>query len=188
MAGLVVLQPARAFAGWWHHAPVDYEDCASLAEKLATGKKKTKALDDCGAKFAGRRKPGGGYTYYDFMQNRSFDIAGPNPTPEEQKYIDEQYTLYLESQRRKRIVAAFTAEQQQEQKASLAGEAQNVPLPRARPTRLQIARGQTTFGGIQRQLGGRACAKHSFSCEWPRLSETIHNLKKLLAPRDDTKG
>lgn len=189
MAGLVVLQPARAFAGWWHHAPVDYEDCASLAEKLATRKEKTKALGDCGAKFAGRRKPGGGYTYYDFMQNRSFDIAGPNPTPEEQKYIDEQYTLYLESQRRKRIVAAFTAkQQQQEQKASLASEAEHVPLPRARPTGLQVAPNQTTFGGIQRRSRGRACARHSFSCEWPRLSETIHDLKKLLAPRNDTKG
>ncbi len=187
MAGVVVPQPAHAFAGWWHHTPVDYEDCAKLAGKLATKKEKTKALGDCSAKFAGRRRPGGGYIYYDFMQNRSFDIAGPNPTPEEQKYIDEQYTLYLESQRRKRIVAAFTARQQeQERKASMGGE--KVPLPQARPTRRQVVPSQTTLGGIQRRLGGRACARHSFSCEWPRLSETIHNLKKLLAHRNDRKG
>jgi hypothetical protein len=38
---------------------------------------------NCDARFAGRRKPGGGYTYYDFMQGRNFDIAGPNPTVEE---------------------------------------------------------------------------------------------------------
>ena len=189
MAGVVVLQPAHAFSGWWRHAPADYEDCAGLAKKLATKREKTKALGACSAKFAGRRKPGGGYTYYDFMQDRSFDIAGPNPTPQEQKYIDEQYTLYLESQQRKRIVAAFTARQQeQERKASLGSEMENVPLPQARPTRRQVVPGRTAFGGIQRRLGGRACTRHSFSCEWPRLSETIRNLKKLLAPRNDKKG
>ena len=59
------------------------------------------------------RKPGGGYTYFDFMQNRHFDIAGPNPTPEEQKKIDEQYIAYLDQERRSTIAAAFTARQQQ---------------------------------------------------------------------------
>ena len=59
----------------------------------------------------GRRKPGGGYTYFDFLQNRQFDITGPNPTREEQKYFDEQYTLYLEAQRRD-MNAASLAEQQ----------------------------------------------------------------------------
>ncbi len=187
MAGVVVLQPAHAYTGWWHHTPADYEDCAGLAERLATKKEKTKALGDCSAKFAGRRKPGGGYTYYDFLQDRSFDIAGPNPTPQEQKYIDEQYTLYLESQQRKRIVAAFTARQQeQERKASLGSEMENVPLPQARPTKRQFVPGRTAFGGIQRR--GRACTRRSFSCEWPRLSETIRNLKKLLAPHNDKKG
>jgi hypothetical protein len=29
---------------------------------------------------------------------RSFDIAGPNPTKEEQKHIDEQYTVFLDKQ------------------------------------------------------------------------------------------
>ena len=43
---------------------------------------------------------GGGYTYYDFLQNRHFDIAGPNPTPKELKHFDEEYVLYLAAQRR----------------------------------------------------------------------------------------
>ncbi|MBV8927269.1 MAG: hypothetical protein JOZ74_18045, partial [Bradyrhizobium sp.] len=107
----MVLHLSRASAQWWHRAPADYEDCAEAAEKLATKEEKSAALAECSAKFAGRRKPGGGYTYYDFMQDKSFDIAGPNPTPAEQKRIDEQYTLYLENQRRRDIAAAFAKQQ-----------------------------------------------------------------------------
>ena len=92
IGSLVVLAPMRCDAQWWRSAPVDFESCADLAEKAGTKEEKTAKLAECNAKFAGRRKPGGGYTYYDFMQDRTFDIAGPNPTPEEQKKIDEQYT------------------------------------------------------------------------------------------------
>ncbi|XSC44495.1 hypothetical protein ACF1BQ_044490 [Bradyrhizobium sp. RDT10] len=110
---LVVLAPVRCDAQWWRSAPVDFESCADVAEKASTKEEKTAKLAECNAKFAGRRKPGGGYTYYDFMQDRTFDIAGPNPTPEEQKRIDEQYTAYLERERRNHIAAAMAAKQQQ---------------------------------------------------------------------------
>src|SRR6185312_8334064 len=106
-AGCIALAPSCAEAQWWRGAPKDFEDCADLAEKAKSKEERTSQLADCNAKFAGRRKIGGGYTYYDFMQDRSFDIAGPNPTPEEQKYIDEQYTFYLEKQRRNNIAAAL---------------------------------------------------------------------------------
>src|ERR1700755_56276 len=112
--GLIVLQPVRVSAQWWSRAPTNFEECADAAEKSATKEDKTAALAECNAKFAGRRKPGGGYSYYDFMQDRTFDIAGPNPTPEEQKYIDQQYTLYLEHQRRNNMAAALTAQQPQQ--------------------------------------------------------------------------
>src|ERR1700761_9144707 len=118
-AGLMALHLSRVSAQWWHRAPADYEDCAEAADKLATKEEKSPALGECSAKFAGRRKPGGGYTYYDFMQDRSFDIAGPNPTAEEQKHIDEQYTIFLENQRRSTIAAAFAAKQQQQLQASV---------------------------------------------------------------------
>src|SRR5581483_11201816 len=73
--------PMRAQAQWWGaRGPADFEECADLAEKAATKEAKTTAMSDCNAKFAGRRKPGGGYTYFDLMQNKTFDIAGPNPT------------------------------------------------------------------------------------------------------------
>ncbi|WP_409411284.1 hypothetical protein [Bradyrhizobium sp. AUGA SZCCT0182] len=178
VAGLVVLRPVHAHAQWWRGTPVDFESCADAAEKAKTKEDKTSALAECNAKFAGRRKPGGGYTYYDFMQDRTFDIAGPNPTPEEQKKIDQQYTAYLESQRRSSIAAAFTAKQQQQQpepqrdvqQVALRTEVEKIPVPVASPVK-QAAR-----------IKASNCAKNSFSCEWPRLSQSIDDLKKLFNP------
>src|SRR5262249_28808596 len=153
----------------------DFESCADVAEKEKTKEDKTAKLAECNAKFAGRRKAGGGYTYYDFMQDRTFDIAGPNPTPEEQKKIDEQYTAYLERERRNHLAAVQAAKQQQPEPppdiqpvayhaepASLPApaETERVPIPIASPVK-QAAR-----------LRAAHCAKNQFSCEWPRLSES----------------
>jgi hypothetical protein len=174
IASLLVLQASRAQAQWWSRAPADFEECAEQAGKAATKEERSVQLTDCNAKFAGRRKPGGGYSYFDFMQNRSFDIAGPNPTPEEQKKIDEQYTAFLERERRSRIAAAFTAKQQLLQQASLRNE--KVPLPVEAPNKQQAA------SDIRSRAKTTNCARHSFSCEWPRLSESLKDLKKLFSP------
>lgn len=106
---------SHAQAQWWpNKEPVDYEDCIAKGEAKATTPDVKAALQtQCDAKFAGRRKAGGGYTYFDFMQNRSFDIAGPNPTAAELRKIDEEYTAFLDERRRQMILAAFTAKQQQ---------------------------------------------------------------------------
>ncbi len=178
VAACVAFAPSLLRAQWWRSAPKDFEVCADLAEKAKSKEEKTAALAECNAKFAGRRKPGGGYTYYDFMQDRSFDIAGPNPTPEEQKKLDEQYTVYLEDQRRNSIAAALLAKQQQQQQqrpaepgvqeVSLKTETEKVPVPVASPVK-QAAR-----------IKAANCAKNSFSCEWPRLSQSIDELKKLF--------
>ena len=174
IAGLAMLTPLRAQAQWWSRAPADFEDCADKAEKAATKEEKTSKLSECNAKFAGRRKPGGGYTYYDFMQNRSFDIAGPNPTPEEQKKIDEQYTAFLDRERRNSIAAALSAKQQQLlQQASLRDE--KVPLPVEAPNKPQPPAGE-----MRPHPRAANCARHSFSCDWPRLSEGLKDLKKLF--------
>ncbi len=168
---VLVLMPVRAHAQWWRSAPADFEACADVAEKAKTKEEKTSALAECNAKFAGRRKPGGGYTYYDFMQDKTFDIAGPNPTTEEQKKIDEQYTAYLERERRNTIAAALAAKQQQQvQQVSLRSEPEpartdsaKVPVPVASPVK-QAAR-----------VRAANCARSSFSCDWPRLSESIND-------------
>lgn len=176
VAGLA-LSPVQAHAQWWRSTPIDFESCADTAEKAKTREEKTSALAECNAKFAGRRKASGGYSYYDFMQDRTFDIAGPNPTPEEQKHIDHQYTAYLENQRRNTIAAAFTAKQAQQQESrqrvqqvALRTEAEKIPVPVASPVK-QAAR-----------IKASSCAKNSFSCDWPRLSQGIDDLKKLLGP------
>jgi hypothetical protein len=175
MIGCALLAPSQARAQWWGtHTPVDFEECADLAEKAATKEAKTAALSECNAKFAGRRKPGGGYSYFDFMQNRNFDIAGPNPTAEEQRHIDEQYTAYLDSQRRSTIAAAFAAKQQQLRQASLKTENEKAPL-----TTGSIAKPQPATGDL-RPMKPTGCPRHSFSCEWPRLSEGFKDLKKAL--------
>ena len=188
IGALFAFAPVAADAQWWRSAPYDFESCADVAEKAATKEEKTTKLAECNAKFAGRRKAGGGYTYYDFMQDRTFDIAGPNPTPEEQKKIDEQYTAYLERERRNHAAAQAAAARQQqvepppaqgiqqvslreEPAASPPVEIEKVPIPVASPVK-QAAR-----------LRAAHCAKNQFSCEWPRLSESINELKRMLNPQ-----
>ncbi|WJR81980.1 hypothetical protein QOU61_36025 [Bradyrhizobium sp. NP1] len=179
-----LLQPSLAHAQWWSRGPADFEECADAAEKAPTKQEKTSKLAECNAKFAGRRKPGGGYAYYDFMQDRTFDIAGPNPTPEEQHFIDEQYTVYLEKQRRSNIAAAFSARQQQQQQqqqrqqqqlvqpASFKGETEKIPVPQQRPKVLPSR---------------KDCLKNAFSCEWPRLSEGLNEIKRMFTASPTTK-
>lgn len=201
--GLALMQPQRALAQWWRSAPTDFEECADVAEKAASKEEKTAALADCNAKFAGRRKAGGGYTYYDFMQDRSFDIAGPNPTPEEQRFIDQQYTQYLEKQRRNNVTAAFINHQQPQelQTASLRDLPERsaiepeplptvtpgrVPIPVQRPTKSQMAANAAALADARARAKTATCtkdpaAKESFSCNWPVLSEKLGELKKLFS-------
>jgi hypothetical protein len=176
----VVLVPAPSQAQWWGtRAPADYEECAERAEKAASTEAKALQLSECGVKFAARRKAGGGYSYFDFMQNRHFDIAGPNPTPEEQRHIDEQYAEYLSRERRSAITAAFTQKQQQLQRTAPESEKKSaVPMPVNKP------RG-TTVGIAVSRPASAACARESFSCNWPRLAEGIKDFKKLFGSSPD---
>jgi hypothetical protein len=179
----VVLMPARSHAQWWGaRAPADYEECAESAEKAASKEAKTTQLAECGVKFAARRKPGGGYRYFDFMQNRHFDIAGPNPTPEEQRHIDEQYAEYLSRERKSAITAAFTQKQQQLQQAAPESEKKAaVPIPVSKP---RSATAGTVGNAISRPRTA-SCSSDSFSCNWPRLAEGIKDFKKLFGASPD---
>ena len=77
----------------------DYEDCIEEAKaETSSGTENNKLTTQCDERFAGRRKPGGGYAYFDFMQNRTFDIAGPNPTEDERRQIDRAYVDFLTTQ------------------------------------------------------------------------------------------
>src|ERR1700742_1867540 len=180
-AGCIALQPARTLAQWWPHAPTDFEECADTAEKASTKETKAQALAECNSRFAGRRKPGGGYTYYDFMQNRNFDIAGPNPTPEEQRKIDQQYTEFLDQERRNSLAAAAAAKQaQQEQQQQRVQPVTYRPETTERIPLPVEARNKQPQASADVHARARYCAKHTFSCEWPRLSEGIKDFKKML--------
>src|ERR1700676_4124476 len=93
----------------------DFEECVEQVQATRpSSDERHTFMTDCNARFAGRRKAGGGYTYFDFMQNRKFDIVGPNPTGEERKGIDRAYMGFLEAQRRE-AVSAELAKKQNEQ-------------------------------------------------------------------------
>ena len=176
----VVLMPTRSYAQWWGaRIPADYEECAEGAEKAASKEAKASQLSECGVKFASRRKAGGGYSYFDFMQNRHFDIAGPNPTPAEQKYIDEQYAAYLARERQSAIAAAFAQKQQQLQRAAPEAERKSaVPLPASKPR-------AATVGSANSRPRNTSCPSDSFSCNWPRLADGLKDFRKLFSASPD---
>jgi hypothetical protein len=172
--GLLAWAPTCAQAQWWTAAPADFEECAERAGRSAT-KDTSALLSACDEQFAGRRKPGGGYSYFDFMQNRSFDIAGPNPTAAELKAIDEHYTSYLAQQRRSVIAAAFASKQREEQQATLqppaAAPASSTPPPKdIRP--VATARPKP-------RVKPPECAD-ALACGWSKLSSGLSDIKKAL--------
>jgi hypothetical protein len=176
MGGIAVM-PSSVCAQWWTAAPADFEDCAERAERSG-GSKDARAtlLSDCEVKFAGRRKLGGGYTYYDFMQSRHFDIAGPNPTAAEQKQIDEQYTAYLDDHRRSAIAAAFAAKLREQEQAALEASMRMRPVPvvarEARPVLLPLPRPRP-------RIKAPDCID-PLDCGWLRLSSGLKDLKNTL--------
>jgi len=83
------------FGGSQPQLAQDFEECVEQVQASPPSNDGVGALmTECNVRFAGRRKADGGYTYYDFMQDRIFDIAGPNPTAEERKQIDREYINY----------------------------------------------------------------------------------------------
>jgi hypothetical protein len=161
---------------WPQLSPQDFEQCSDQAEKTSSSKDERMTLvAECGKQFAGRRKTGGGgYTYYDFLQNRHFDIAGPNPTPNELRYFDEQYALYLDTQRQEAVAAALAEKQnrttQPDSQNNRAAESisprglpvviapTNVPLPKPRSSVVQ---------------SDDVCEDASLSCNWTKFSAGI---------------
>jgi hypothetical protein len=151
----------------------DYEDCVErMQAQSLPDEELNSALSGCGARFAGRRKPEGGYSYYDFMQDRKFDISGPNPTSEERKAIDREYIGYLEGQRREAISEALAKQQNDKLRADIETARQpagaplslvpgNVPLPVPRRVAEQRGRAQ------------RCAAEESLSCTISKLSTAV---------------
>jgi hypothetical protein len=122
--------------------------------------------------FAGRRKEGGGYTYYDFMQNRHFDILGPNPTAEERKQIDRQYIGFLDAQRREAISAELAQRQNEQLRADLERARQPVGPPMVLTPRNQSS--SAAKRSIDRSKPTR-CEDGSLICSWAKFSAVVKN-------------
>lgn len=201
LLGLVSLGVASnstpSHAEWWKvYTPKDFEDCAAAGEQPNVSKEaKAEILANCDSRFAGRRKAGGGYTYFDFMQNRSFDIVGPNPTQDELKRIDQEYLGYLEEQRKTAILAAFTRQQQQAalpQQVSLAmkpatpaqarlkqAQPQQASLPKTAPSSKQAGAVRPP-ADLTRARKDKACSGDALSCGWTKFTTSVSSLRQTL--------
>jgi len=181
-ASLVLLAGASAWIGFGisgPHIAKDYENCTEEAQaNAASSAESSKLIISCGERFAGRRKVGGGYTYFDFMQNRSFDIAGPNPTEDERKQIDHSYMEFLGSQGREMLLSDLAKAQANQEQTTLQRGRQDIgaplvlapkiPLPAKRPP---IERAKT-------------CEDGSLSCSWAKVSAAVRNAFALSAGKN----
>ena len=152
----------------------DFEECAERADAGSSaidGRGVSRA--DCNARFAGRRKAGGGYTYYDFMQNRHFDIAGPNPTAAEHRQIDAAYMGFLDAQRRDDAQGREAVELARKQNEQLRADLESARQPAGPPMILTPANSPSKRP-VDRSKSSR-CEDGSLSCSWARFSSVVKN-------------
>jgi hypothetical protein len=149
----------------------DFEDCVeALQAGPPSNNARARLMTDCNARFAGRRKPGGGYSYYDFMQGRSFDIAGPNPTAEERRQIDHEYMEFLDTQRRETVSAELAKRQNEQLRADLERERQPVGPP------LVLTPKNPSSPAAKRPADrskSAPCEDNSLACGWSKLSAAV---------------
>ena len=154
----------------------NYEECveAIMANQSspASGDEHSAAMTGCNARFAGRRKPGGRYSYYDFMQGRSFDIAGPNPTAEERKQIDREYIQFLDAQRREAASAELAKKQDEQLRADLDSARQPAGPP-------LVLMPKNPFAPVVKRPADRPksarCEDNSLACGWLKLSAVVRD-------------
>jgi hypothetical protein len=157
----------------------DFEDCVERVQaKSISGDEFSALMTGCNARFAGRRKAEGGYTYYDFMQDRKFDIAGPNPTSEERKLIDREYIGYLDAQRREAVSADLAKRQNEQLRADIENARQSVGPPMIlTPANMPPAK----------HLADRPkpphCGDDSLACTWSKISTAVKNAFASSKPK-----
>jgi hypothetical protein len=160
---------ASVMSRWNPFPPQDYEDCAARSAKDAKSKEALSILlSICGTEFKGRRKAGGGYTYYDRCQDRAVEIKGPNPTTDEQKDMREECLAYLDAQAR---VAAEDTES--ERKAQQAAQEASAEATRKLQARQSAA---TTAVGVD--LIGFKCSLMTIDCDHADLKFRATNRSK----------
>jgi hypothetical protein len=154
----------------------DYEQCIDPSSG-AGSVIQSRSLDcdhglivSCNARFAGRRRPGGGYTCYDFMQNRSFNIAGPNPSAEERRQIDKEYLKFLDAQREEITSSEVIRRHLDEERAHRFRSSQPVGPPLLLTPRIAAV-------PVPKRPSDRTkpahCAQISLDCSWSKFSAAV---------------
>jgi hypothetical protein len=173
VAILALLAVATVLLGYRSSEPLaakDYEECAEEAQaNTSSNIEYSKLITHCGERFAGRRKAGGGYAYFDFMQNRTFGIAGPNPTEDERKQIDRSYMEFLGAQRREMLLSDLAKAQANEEQAALDPARQNAGAPLALTPKIPLPAKRPV---VERS---KTCEDESLSCSWAKLSAAVRN-------------
>ena len=173
IASLALLAGVSAWIAYGSSGPrvtQDYEECADEAKiNASSGPEYSKLIIHCGERFAGRRKAGGGYAYFDFMQNKTFDIAGPNPTESEREQIDRSYMEFLATTRRETILSELMKAQAELEEAGIDRSRQNAGAPLALTPKIPLPAKRPV---VERS---RTCEDGSLSCGWAKLSTAVRN-------------
>jgi hypothetical protein len=173
---LALLAPVVLWLGLRGSSPQsarDFEECVEQVQAEQPSSDGRDALmTQCNTRFAGRRKAGGGYTYYDFMQDRSFDIAGPNPTAAERKLIDGAYMAFLDAQRREALSAELAKRKNEQLEADLQRARQPVGPP-------MVLTPRNSSPAAEKRPADRSkstrCSDGSLTCTWAKLSAVVKN-------------
>jgi hypothetical protein len=173
IAALALLAAAAAWIGYGGsvlRVAKDYEDCAEDARANSSSNVEyTRLITECSVRFAGRRKPGGGYIYFDFMQNRGFDIAGPNPTEDERKHIDSSYMKFLGAKGREMFLSDLAKAQANEEQSALGRGRQGAETPLALTPKVPLP---VKRPPVERS---KSCEDGSLSCSLSKLSAALKN-------------
>jgi hypothetical protein len=178
----VVLGAGPSRAEWWKiYSPKDFEDCSTSAQQPGVSSDaRAKIISECDARFPGRRKAGGGYTYFDFMQNRHFDIAGPKPTPQELKRMDQEYLAFLETNPETAAEAVDTGQ------ALAAIDNQMKPVAASKPPQPAVAvtKPSVVPAAPAQARKKAACKDDALSCGLAKITATVKNLKQAVLGSD----
>jgi len=104
------------------------------------------------------------------MQNRNFDIAGPNPTAQERKQIDREYMSYLDVQRREAISAGLAMSEQFRADIEIARAFVGPPMVLTPANSPSTAKKHL----VDRSKATR-CGDESLACRWAKFSTAVKN-------------
>lgn len=177
LIGLAVVSSLiQVHAEWWGtYTPKDFEECSQSAGQPGLSKDaQAKIISECDTRFAGRRKTGGGYTYFDLTQNRHFDIAGPNPTQQELKRMDQEYLAYLEANRE----ASAGAADGRQALAAINNQIKPVTYQKPAPPKVTVKPPVATNNAAVRK--NASCKNDALSCGWAKITTTVLDLREAL--------